>query len=135
MKTKKTIAILALVIIAIAGGVFFFVNIYNTPTPPTAPQAVLECEYHSANNSLTIHHVKGETFSTSSFETVALEVYAFPDTKERPNEPTATIDLPFSPGDTVTITEVNRSDRMLVIWAEKSHSEIVENCSDQLGES
>lgn len=140
MELNTKTSVLALAVIAIAGGVGFFVAIYTTPlggTTPvaTAPQANLDCNHHPANNSLTIRHSNGETFKSSGNDTVALEVYAFPDTEERPSEPTTIIDLPFSPGDTATLTGVNNSDRVVVIWVRNSHSEIVGDCSDQLSES
>lgn len=117
----------------VAGGAVFFISIYDGGTTPvaTAPNANLNYTYHLDNNSLTILHAKGETFRPSDTATVALEVYVFPGTEEKPNEPTASIDLPFSEGDSVIIKDVNEKDRVRVIWTRNSNSQVVGNYSVQ----
>lgn len=126
-------SIIIVILIAIAGGAVFFFSISDGGTTPvaTAPTADLNYTYYSENNTLTILHAKGESFRPSDTYPVALEVYAFPNTEEKPNEPTATIELPFSEGDSITIMNVNKKDRVLVIWTRNSNSQVVGNYSVQ----
>lgn len=121
-------------VLALLAGVSIYYLAFAPGEHPvaTTPNADLDFEYHPANDSVTVIHSKGETIGPQ--ETNALEVYVFPTNETRPDSPRTTIPLPFTEGETATISNVTENDRVVVLWRGDSKSHTLGNYSVRSGE-
>ena len=131
MERNQVLAVAVLVLTLLGGG--FIYNVVTTDTfAATNPQATLDFEHHDANESVSVIHRKGESYDRQN--TKALEVYVYPVDASRPSSPRTTVALPFTEGDTATISNVADNDREVVLWRGESTSHVLGNYSVRGGE-
>ena len=129
MNYGKLLIICIVLIVAIVGVALSLSSIGKTPVS-TQPHADLDFNYNSNNNTVVVSHIGGTDFEDSDgFPEGTIEVYVFPMSEQRPEQPVGNIALPFSYGDSSRIENVTRNDRVIVIWASDSNTIVLGNHS------
>ena len=132
MERNQVLGVAVFVLVLLAGGYIY--NVATTDTfAATNPQANLDFEHHSSDNSVSVIHGKGESYDRQN--TKELEVYVVPVDASRPSSPRTTVALPFAEGDIATISNVTENDRVVVLWRGESTTHVLGNYSVRGGEN